>query len=137
MKFYLASSFKNIIVVQLVANYLRELGHEITTEWWHTDFKQSIQKPDAEWYIDERVQAIAKRNFDGIKKADAIILIANLEPCKFNGANIELGYALALGKICYSIGKLERSAMYVPVKQFETIEALASSLNRNKEMQNK
>jgi nucleoside 2-deoxyribosyltransferase len=121
MKFYLASSFKNAKKVNWIAEYLLSCGHKITTVWWHTDFKQVIDKSDADWYNDEQVKAISKRNFDGITAADALILVGTNEPCKYNGANIELGYALALGKECYSVGCLERSAMYVPVKKFANI----------------
>lgn len=129
MKFYLASSFSLVSLVQELADILRQEGHEITTEWWHTDFKQVVQKPDADWYEDERVLAISKRNFDGIERADALILVAGKTPKKFNGANIELGFALALGKMCYSVGALEKSAMYCPVRQFSTADELLSALD--------
>jgi nucleoside 2-deoxyribosyltransferase len=127
---YLASSFANVNLVEFAAKYLTERGHHITTEWWHTDFKQAIQKPDVEWYKDEKVQFISKRNFKGITDADVLVLIGHpREPRKYNGANIELGFALALGKQCYSIGCLERSAMYCSVKQLEGIEELVFILS--------
>lgn len=130
MKIYLASSFANKELVQELANELEQEGHKITTEWWHTDFKKTIFKPDAEWYADEKILAISQRNFNGIREADALILVANQTPVKYNGANIELGFALALNKQCFSIGYLERSAMYVPVIQCKTKTELLSRLKK-------
>ena len=131
MKFYLASSFKNKVKVEQVAYYLTKRGHTITTQWWHTDFKKTVSGNDAEWYADERVQAISKRNFKGIEDAEVLILVARKEPVKYNGANIELGYALALGKPCYSLGYLERSAMYCPVIKCKAIDELLVKIATN------
>ena len=115
MKIYLASSFSLISLVKEVAEKLEKHGFEITRKWWTFDFK-TIQIPDDEWYGLLEVKKCCVDNFKAIEKADCLILVANPKvPQKFNGANIELGYALALGKPCYSVGKLERSAMYVPV----------------------
>lgn len=118
MKVYLASSFDLVTYVSDIAKSLESHGHKITVKWWHKDFKKAIQKPDDEWYKDGQVQDISRRNFEGIETADCLILVAHPnEPKKFNGANIELGYALALKKPCFALGKLERSAMYVPIKR--------------------
>lgn len=122
MKVYLASSFDLIKKVDALAKVLREKGHTVTVEWWRKDFKK-LPLADVDWYEDARVTAISKRNFKGIREADIFVLIApTLARKKFNGANIELGYALALGKPCYSVGRLQRSAMYVPVTKCDSIE---------------
>ncbi len=116
-KLYLASSFKYASLVAKLSKMLEAEGYEITQKWWLKDYKQ-IAVPDGEWYNREDVKAIFQRNFESIKKADALVLVSVLdEEPKFNGANVELGYALALGKSCLSIGTLCRSAMYVPVNQ--------------------
>lgn len=47
MNIYLASSFANKSLVEEANKILTENGHHITTEWWHTDFKQAIQKPNS------------------------------------------------------------------------------------------
>jgi len=122
--FYLASSFALKREVQAVANVLLSQGHSITTCWWERDFKE-IQTSDEEWYRLKEVVEVSQRNFDGIREADVFLLVAPFSPSpsrKFNGANIELDYAYALGKPIFSIGNLERSAMYVPVHKCETIE---------------
>ena len=115
VKVYLASSFELVKTLKNVARILENHGYAITVKWWVRDYKK-IDLPDEEWYTRDDVKAISERNFKGIRKADILILVAgNDKARKFNGANIELGYALALRKPCYSMGKLERSAMYVPV----------------------
>ena len=122
MKVYLASSFDLIKKVDALAKVLREKGHKVMVEWWRKDFKK-LPLADVDWYEDARVTAISERNFQGIREADIFVLIApTLTSKKFNGANIELGYALALGKPCYSVGRLQRSAMYVPVTKCDSIE---------------
>ena len=122
MKVYLASSFDLIRRVEAIAKTLREKGHTVTVEWWQKDYKK-LPLADSDWYEDARVKAISKRNFQGIREADIFVLVAPTTTSKkFNGANIELGYALALEKPCFSVGHLQRSAMYVPVTKCDSIE---------------
>jgi nucleoside 2-deoxyribosyltransferase len=122
MKVYLASSFDLIRKVEAIAKTLKEKGHTVTVEWWHKDYKK-LPLADIDWYEDARVKAISKRNFQGIREADIFVLVAPTTTSKkFNGANIELGYALALEKTCYSVGHLQRSAMYLPVIKCDSIE---------------
>jgi len=122
MKVYLASSFDLIKRIEALAKVVREKGHTVTVEWWHKDYKK-LPLADVDWYEDSRVTTISERNFRGIREADIFVLIApTLTSKKFNGANIELGYALALEKPCYSVGRLQRSAMYVPVIKCDSIE---------------
>ena len=121
MKFYLASSFDLVKYVKKLAEILKEARQEITVEWWRKDYK-TISVPDDKWYENTEVQNISSRNFQGVRDADIFVLVAHPEaPKKFNRANIELRYALELGKECFSIGKLQRSAMYVPVKKCENV----------------
>ena len=119
MRVYLASSFDLAKYVSDICRSLESHGHIITVHWWVKDFEKAIQKDsDDAWYRDKQVQEISKRNFVGIETADVFLLVAHpTEKRKFNGANIELGYALALKKTCFALGKLERSAMYVPVQR--------------------
>ena len=128
LKFYLASSFSLKDKVSEIAEYLKARGHIVMVEWWKYDYKQ-LDLPDEEWYQDSRVTWISERNFNGVVDADVFVLVADCNRSKkFNGANIELGYALALNKPCYCVGVLERSAMYVPVKQYSSIEEILSRL---------
>lgn len=130
MKFYLASSFDLKQQVVSVATSLKARGHSITVEWWHYDYKQR-DIPDASWFVESEVVDVSNRNFQGIEDCDRFVLIADSEtPRKFNGANIELGYALALQKPCYSLGKLERSAMYVPVIRCDSLDDILGEADK-------
>lgn len=132
MKIYIASSFDLVSLVKETAEVLRNYGHEITQEWWNFDYKQILKSDDKLWYQLLEVQEVSRKNFEGIKQADCLLFVADPElPRKFNGANIELGYALALGKPCFSIGKLQRSAMYVSVMKCKDLKEFLERLNRN------
>ena len=86
-KIYLASSFSLKTKVEAVARELKKNGFEITVEWWHKDYKEYDVK-DSEWYNLDIVKQIKLRNFKGIDDADALVLVAGVNPKKFNGANI-------------------------------------------------
>ena len=130
MKIYLASSFELMTRVRVLAHVLEESGHEITRKWWERDYKTTLgEMGDEEWYSREEVRGVCKANFDAIDHADAVILVCPVgEPRKFNGANVEVGYAIAKGKRVLSFGALERSGMYSPVKRCTTREELFASL---------
>lgn len=129
MKIYLASKFNLKDDVQYLSNLLEEEGHEITVKWWEKDFKKEFGEiSDDEWYTLPDIESVCSRNFRGIDEADVVILIASLEAQKFNGANIEMGYALAKGKKVMSIGKIERSAMYWGIKKYPHMNALLMDL---------
>lgn len=131
MKVYLASSFNLANRVEAVANQLKSLGHTITLEWWHTDLKRLEMSDDA-WYDFSVIEDVYNRNLKAINEADVVILIAPEErPKKFNGANIEIGYAIANNKPVYSVGKLERSAMYAPVEKYSSLKELMVTLCTN------
>jgi hypothetical protein len=128
-KVYLASSFALIPRVIEVSNALEEHGHKITVKWWSYDNinihgeKDDNLHPE-NFYQHPACPNIFNRDFDGIKKCDLFILIAGNTPQKFNGANIELGIALAMDKTCMSIGMLENCALYYPVRKYKDIREL-------------
>lgn len=133
MKIYIASKFPLVDRVRKVASILKAKGHTITCKWWLRDYKKIMENEDIEtWFHHFKIREVSERSFKGIREADIFILIAPSDKAtKFNGANIELGYALALKKPCYSIGKLERSAMYFSVKRCEFIEEILEEKVRN------
>ena len=132
-KVYLASKFPFADRVAEIAETLKEHGIEITKDWWNFDYK-TLDLPDDEWYRHPDVVRISQENFKAIDRADALVIVANGDDvCKFNGANVELGYAIAKGKPCYSIGKLDRSAMYAPVLQLPSVEAFIDRIREEKE----
>lgn len=130
MRVYLASSFELKDEVQRISDLLesREIG--ITRKWWLINYKEALgDMPDKVWYRHEKVQWVSKENFKAIDEADAVILICpNDLPHKFTGANIEVGYAVAKKKRVFSVGQMDRSAMYVPIEKYESINALLPAL---------
>ncbi len=132
VKVYLASSFKLKDRVERIAEKLKKNGYDITREWWHTNFKKDDgmdELSDREWYQHEDVEWVVQESFDAIEEADIYILVAPEDYTKkFNGANIEFGYALAKGLECYSIGEIERTAMYQPLNKCSHIDELIKEL---------
>jgi len=129
MKIYIASSFSLTARVTRVAAALELLGHEVTVKWWNRTFDvegegqihtQTLKKryndlPPDVFYAKPTCSEAYHADYAGIHEADALLLVADDEPRPFNGANVELGMALAWGKPCFSIGSLQNSVMYSPV----------------------
>lgn len=133
MKLYVASTFDIAGRVQQVAERLEAAGHTVVVKWWSSDGfdlwdKKVSHEPDA-FYADPLCGLIYDRDFNGIRDADALVLVAStIVPTLFTGANVELGIALALGKPCYSLGRLKTSAMYHPVVKFKCLNDLVDAL---------
>lgn len=132
MKVYLASSFDMTPLVEIVAEYLEKLGHTITVKWWSVDGfdmrdKKANHTSDS-FYKDPVCEMIFWRDYQGVTDSDAFVIIAGDIPKKFNGANVEYGIAVALKKPCFSIGQLENSAMYFPVRKCKALSELADEL---------
>lgn len=126
MYVYIASSFKLKDRIERIAQRLWTEGFGITREWWHKDYKE-IDLPDDEWYEHESVIQVCQDNFEAIDMADIVILVCpEDESKKFNGANIEIGYAIAKDKPVVSVGALGRSGMYQPLIKTDTIDELVS-----------
>lgn len=115
MKIYLASAFRFVPQVEHLAFLLESMGHKITCKWWVGGDTKVTGKnetlTDEEWYTQPLAKYIRDRDFKGVSDADIVILVCP-ERHSFNGANVEIGYAIALGKIVMSVGPIERSAMY-------------------------
>jgi len=133
MKLYIASAFNLVPDVEAVVRWLEADGHSITVKWWSKDGfdlrdkKADNDNPDA-FYQDPVCELIFKRDFGGILEADAFVLIAGAAPRAFNGANVEYGIALAHGKPCFSIGKLDNSALYFPIVKCASLSELLERL---------
>jgi nucleoside 2-deoxyribosyltransferase len=130
LRVYLASSFELKDRVQRISDLLEERGIGITRKWWLKDYKRAFGKiADDEWYSNDEVQSVSRKNFEAIDQAHAVILVSDDKTSrKFVGANIEVGYALAKGKLVFSVGALERSAMYVPVERHAAIDTVIKVL---------
>jgi len=134
VKVYLASSFGMVPIVEIVADYLEKLGHTISVKWWSVDgFDMRDKKADHtsdSFYKDDVCRLIFNRDLNGVSESDVLVIVAGDIPKMFNGANVEYGIALALGKPCFSIGTLENSAMYYPITKCKTLSELAEALRR-------
>jgi nucleoside 2-deoxyribosyltransferase len=126
---YLASSFKYKKQIGTVYEELTARRHKIPDVWWNIDSKQ-VDETDNFWYNKSETKAIASRHFEAIKKSDCLILVCPItNPGQFNGANVEVGYALALSKPVYSFGFIGRSAMYTNVIRCYNMESLLRCLD--------
>ncbi|WP_339254250.1 group-specific protein [Sporosarcina sp. FSL W8-0480] len=99
-KFYVASSFKNIEVVRLVSNRLKDEGFIQTYDWTRNERASTI----------EDLKIIGLKEKDAVMEADFVIVLLPAG----KGSHIELGIALGLEKRIY---------LYSPndeVNQFET-----------------
>lgn len=131
---YIGSSFSLKERVGKLYNRLVDEGYYVPDVWWNEAKEQAnlknINESDREWYDNPRVVARAERHFACIKNCEIFIIVCPEDGTKkYNGAAVELGYAHAHGLDLYSWGRLERSAMYVPVKQTNDIDSLISSIN--------
>jgi nucleoside 2-deoxyribosyltransferase len=115
-------------VVQVVCDRIEKAGHAVPVKWWdHTSSAheaKALPGSDDEFYSKPSVLVTAARDFGGVATCDQFVLVSDQNARKFNGALVELGYALALGKPCAVIGCLERSAMFAHVRRIEGIEEL-------------
>jgi len=133
MKIYLASSFRYIPQVKDLQEYLiteasDRSQHEIVCEWWHTDYKLELKAQSVnEWFANPVIKVIYQRSLQAIRECDLLILVTP-EVTKFNGANVEVGIALALGKPVIAFGKLEKSGMYEPLVRCSTLDELKLAL---------
>ena len=113
---YIASKFPLKGEVEKLKEKLHEAGHLVTVEWWNYEGKKVLEKlPNDEFYSDPRTKFLKERDLFGIEQCDVFVLLSGPAPLSFNGANFELGYATALRKNCYIIGKLDRSALYAGI----------------------
>lgn len=142
MKFYIASSFKLLDKVKLLSHIFEGEGHEITLKWWDRAFDTPTEGPvhttelkkryesltNEEFYSRPECKIAYETDFQAIKDCNVLIMVADDKPRKYNGANIEIGMALALEKPVVSVGVLDNSAMYYPVIQCSTFGELLSAL---------
>lgn len=147
MKIYIASSFRLLGRVVWLADELEKMGHEITVKWWAREYeipgerkpvkttelkeRYEFMGPD-EFYARPETRLSYEADFKGVKDSQALILMADDEPRKYNGANIELGIAIGDNKPCFSLGALENSVLYYPVIKCRTFLELLSHLEEIK-----
>jgi nucleoside 2-deoxyribosyltransferase len=132
MKVYIASSFSLIPKIEMVAAILETYEIEITVKWWkRIQLKMEFAKlSPEEFYAHPECKFAFERDYMGIQEADAVVLVADETPRRYNGANVEVGIAYALGKPVFSFGALENSAMYYKVKRCDNTDILLGELRK-------
>lgn len=89
MRLYVASSLNNCLAVAETVKLLEDNGFHITYKWHEHGRVETMEDlPD-----------IAKKEIEGVKQADALIL---LMPAR-TGSHVELGVALCLNKPVYMV----------------------------------
>lgn len=87
MKFYIASSFKNIEQVRSLASQLKLNGWTHTYDWTQHGRANSLEK----------LADIGSKEISAVKDADMLVVLLPAG----KGSHIELGIALGLGKRIY------------------------------------
>jgi len=134
---YIASSFKLKERVVTIEKALEQAGYVVHCKWWNnldyipTEHRTLNEKSDVvsndEFYNSPGCETAYRRDVKAIYESQAFVLVCGETPRSFNGANIELGIAISRGKrMCglFSIGALDNSALYWPVKRCLGIEDL-------------
>lgn len=88
MKFYIGSGLQNAPQVRQLAQLLKDAGWEHTYDW-----TASLHTPLSL----DTLRALGKREFQGVKDADVVILLSP----RGKGTHTEFGMALAWGKKVY------------------------------------
>jgi len=131
---YIASSSKFIEECEKVSILIEEMDFVVTRKWWKHYIKDSPNypktMPDNDFYNDPSVKFISALDFHAVEQADLVIVIT-FDEYKLTGAEIELGYALALGKPVIILGKHKRSAMISSCIRVETLTELQRVLEKN------
>ncbi|CAG7645044.1 nucleoside 2-deoxyribosyltransferase [Paenibacillus allorhizosphaerae] len=103
MKFYVASSFKNIEKVRYVSEQLKHLGFTHTYDWTNPGGALTL----------ERLKEIGQQERNAVIEADLVIVILPAG----KGSHIELGIALGLGKKVY---------LYAPDDEVNNVETTST-----------
>lgn len=100
MNLYIASLFDDRIRLRPIRDKLNEMGHKVVSTW--LDEADEILANDPQTYADTPYD-IAQRDYRQIRECDAIVLdTLNVTPR--GGREVELGYAVGIGKLAYLVG---------------------------------
>jgi len=90
MKIYIASKFENQDAFRALKEELEQAGHKITHDWTREEVFANSRT------LKQDLAMFANLDFNGVTSCDALVLLA---APKMAGAFVELGIALALGKM--------------------------------------
>lgn len=112
MRIYLASRWRNRVVLHLMRERLQELGHTITSRW--LDEAHDLPAVSA-----------AYQDLTDIDTSDAIVLWPDLTPpmSKYGGLFVEFGYALAANKQIYHIDDGSSPCVFLQLPQVITLKS--------------
>lgn len=111
MKFYVASSFKNIDKVRYVSKQLAQRGFTLTYDWTIPDEALTL----------ERLKEIGQLEKRAVSEADVVIVLLPAG----KGSHIELGLALGFGKkvILYApddeVNRIEKTSTFYQLDEVD------------------
>jgi len=125
MKIYVAACKQD--KAQMMASTLDNNGFDIVSTWVYKVFKRTAD------YTEEEREAIAVRDTEEVKKADAMVLISDDEYYA-GGKFVEAGVALGLGIPILVLGRRENILLWhKDVQLFNTREEVLAELQRLRE----
>ncbi len=89
MKFYIASSLKNIEQVRILAELLKDAGWTHTYDWTRCSSDKEMDT--------DALRLMGEKEYNGIKQADIVIVLTP----QGKGTHTEYGMAIALDKKVY------------------------------------
>jgi nucleoside 2-deoxyribosyltransferase len=97
---YLASRFERQTELKAIADLMSVEGYVITSRWLYHTGGLSVGPGE-----DSAIAAAwAQKDLDDVASADVLVLFTDDNPMSRGGSNVELGYAMALGKTCIIVG---------------------------------
>lgn len=124
MKFYIAARFSRRPEANALAHKLQALGHTITSRWVKPDCDHVMPTGLSQQAADKERKRFAEEDFEDVRACDALVSLQE-EPRNNSrgGRHVELGMALALGKLVGCIGPRETVFHHLPqVAHFDTEE---------------
>jgi len=126
MKIYLAGRFSNKKKLQRERDFLEELGHEVTSRWLDGDSGSMVDT--------------AQMDLDDIDSCDAIVLWADdpkQDERPMQGALVELGYAIAKGKLLFVLNQLRNKCIFFYLPQVIEVAGWTDLVQRLEEHSNR
>lgn len=126
MRVYVASKFENCAAVSDAIAQLTAAGHTITRDW-------TVQE-HWDWSTPGAAERLAWRaaylDVEAVRQSEVFIMLT-YEGLSMQGAYVELGVALGLGKLVYIIGEQPRNifSFYPGVRVVETLDQVIEELS--------
>ncbi len=125
MRVYVASKYENAPAVSEAIARIIAIGHKITRDWTRHE-QWDWDRPG----VTERLaRKYSYQDVEGVRQADVFIMLT-YNGLSMQGAYVELGVALGLGKLVYIVGERPRSifSYYPGVRVVESLEQVIEEL---------